>query len=195
LHANLAFPAKSVSELIAYAKANPGKVNMASGGHGALGHVSGELFKAMTGTNMTHVPYRGDAAALTDLLGGQVQLHFSGLASSIETIRAGKTRALAVTTAIRAEALPDIPTVGESVPGYESSAWFGVGAPRHTPAAIIDTLNKEINAALDDPRIKARLVELGGTVLAGSPADFGTLITEETVKWGKVVKLADIKPE
>jgi tripartite-type tricarboxylate transporter receptor subunit TctC len=153
------------------------------------------LFKAMTGTNMTHVPYRGDAAALTDLLGGQVQLHFSGLASSIETIRAGKTRALAVTTAIRAEALPDIPTVGESVPGYESSAWFGVGAPRHTPAAIIDTLNKEINAALDDPRIKARLVELGGTVLAGSPADFSTLITEETVKWGKVVKLADIKPE
>jgi tripartite-type tricarboxylate transporter receptor subunit TctC len=195
LHANPSFPVRNVPELIAYAKANPGKVNMASGGHGALGHVSGELFKAMTGTNMTHVPYRGDAAALTDLLGGQVQIHFSGLASSIETIRAGKTRALAVTTAERAEALPDVPTVSESLPGYESSAWFGVGAPRHTPAEIVDTLNKEINAALADSKLRARLADVGGTVFTGSAAEFGKFVADETAKWAKVVKSAGIKAE
>jgi tripartite-type tricarboxylate transporter receptor subunit TctC len=195
LQVSQSFPAKSIPELIAHAKANPGKVNMASGGHGALGHVSGELFKVMTGTNITHVPYRGDAAALTDLLGGQVQAHVSGLASSIGAIRAGQTRVLAVTTAVRSEALPDVPTVSEFVPGYESSAWFGVGVPRRTPAEIVATLNNEINAALADPKIKERLADVSGTVIAGSPADFGQLIAEETEKWGKVVKLVGIQPE
>ena len=195
LHANPSLPVRNVPELVAYAKANPGKVNMATGGHGALGHVSGELFKAMTGINMTHVPYRGDAAALTDLLGGQVQIHFSGLASAIETIKAGKTRALAVTTAERAEALPDVPTVSESLPGYESSAWFGVGAPRHTPAEVLDTLNKEINAALADSKLRARLADVGGTVFTGSAAEFGKFIADETAKWAKVVKFAGIKAE
>ena len=192
---NPAFAAKTVTEFIAYAKANPGKVNMASGGLGAVGHVTGELFKAMTGVDMVHVPYRGDAAALTDLIGGRVQVHFSGLVSSIETIRAGQLRALAVTTAARSPALPDVPTVAESVPGYESSGWFGVGAPRDTPTEIVDRLNREINAALADPKIEAHFTSLSGAVMAGSPADFRTLIADETEKWAKVIRFAGIKPE
>ena len=188
-------PAKTVPEFIAYAKANPGKINMASAGNGTLAHVAGELFKMMAGVDMVHVPYRGAAPALTDLLGGQVQVYVRRHAASIEYIRAGKLRALAVTTATRSEALPDIPTVGEFVPGYEASTWFGVGAPKNTPAEIVDKLNKEINAGLADPKMKARLADLGGTVLAGSPADFGKLIADETEKWGKVIRAANIKPE
>ena len=191
---NPSVPAKTVPDFIAYAKANPGKINMASAGIGASTHVAGELFKMMTGVNMVHVPYRGSPPALTDLLGGQVHVYFGPMAGSIEYVRAGTLRALAVTTAKRSEALPDLPTVGEFVPGYEASAVWGVGAPRNTPAEIVDKLNKEINAGLADPKIKARL-ELGGTVLPGSPADFGTLIAEETEKWAKVVKFANIKPE
>ena len=158
-------------------------------------HVAGELFKMMAGVDMVHVPYRGAAPALTDLLGRQVQVMFDLMPSSIEHIKAGKLRALAVTTATRSEALPDIPTVGDFVPGYEASAWLGIGAPKNTPAEIIDKLNKEINAGLADPKIKARLADLGGTVLAGSPADFGKLIADETEKWGKVIRAANIKPE
>ena len=157
--------------------------------------MSGELFKMMTGVNMLHVPYRGGAAALTDLIGGQVQVMFVTVPATIEHIRAGKLRALAVTTATRSQALPDIPTVGEFVPGYEASAWFGIGAPKNTPAEIVEKLNKEINAGLADPKIKARLADLGGTVLPGSPADFGKLIADETEKWGKVIRAANIKPE
>ena len=164
---NPSFPAKTVPEFIAYAKANPGKINMASGGNGTRTHVAGELFKMMTGVDMVHVPYRGAAPALTDLLGGQVQVMFSPIPPSIDYIRAGKLRALAVTTATRSEVLPDIPTVGDFVPGYEASRWVGIGAPKNTPAEIIDKLNKEINAALADPKMKARLADLGGTVLAG----------------------------
>ena len=192
---NPSVPAKTVPEFIAYAKANPGKINMASAGNGTSVHVVGELFKMMTGVNMVHVPYRGAAPALTDLLGGQVQVMFDTMPASIEYIRAGKLRALAVTTATRSEALPDIPTVGDFVPGYEASSWYGVGAPRNTPAEIVDKLNKEINAGLADPKIKARLADLGGTVFAGSPADFGKLIADETEKWAKVVKFAGIKPD
>jgi tripartite-type tricarboxylate transporter receptor subunit TctC len=188
-------PAKTVPEFIAHAKANPGKINMASGGIGATPHVAGELFQMMTGVRMIHVPCRGAAPALTDLLGGQVQVYFANSVASIEFIRAGKLRPLAVTTATRSEALPDITTVGEFVPGYEASSWSGVGAPRNTPSQIIDKLNKEINAGLADPNMKARLADLGGTVLAGSPADFGKLIAEETEKWGKVVKFTGIKAE
>ena len=157
--------------------------------------MAGELFKMMAGVNMVHVPYRGAAPALTDLLGGQVQVMFDTCRQSIEYIRAGKLRALAVTTATRSEALPDIPTVGDFVPGYEASAWYGLGAPKNTPAEIIDKLNKEINAGLADPKMKARLADLGGTVLAGSPADFGKLIADETEKWAKVIRAANIKPE
>ena len=192
---NPSVPAKTVPEFIAYAKANPGKINMASAGIGTAPHVAGELFKMMTGVDMVHVPYRGAAPALTDLLGGQVQVMFGTMPASIEYIRAGKLRALAVTTATRSEALPDIPTVGEFVPGYEASAWYGIGAPKNTPAEIVDKLNKEINAGLADPKMKARLADLGGTVLAGSPADFGKLIADETEKWGKVIRAANIKPE
>ena len=168
---------------------------MASAGNATVTHMAGELFKMMAGVNMVHVPYRGDATALTDLLGGQVQRVLQPHAASIEYIRAGKLRALAVTTATRSEALPDMPTVGEFVPGYEASGWYGVGAPKDTPAEIVDKLNKEINAALADPQLKARLADLGGTVLAGSPADFGKLIADETEKWGKVIRAANIKPE
>jgi tripartite-type tricarboxylate transporter receptor subunit TctC len=192
---NQMVPAKTVPEFIAYAKANPRKLNMASAGNGTSGHVSGELFKMMTGVDMIHVPYRGGPPALTDLLGGQVQVMFDAVTNSIEHIRTGKVRALAVTGAVRSGALPDIPTVGEFVPGYEASLWFGVGAPKDTPAEIINMLNKEINAALADPKIKGRLTELGTTVLTGSPTDFGTLIAEETEKWGKVIKFAGIKLE
>jgi tripartite-type tricarboxylate transporter receptor subunit TctC len=188
-------PATTVPEFIAYAKANPGKLSMASGGIGSPGHVSGELFKMMTGVNMAHVPYRGGAPALTDLLAGQVQVYFSPTPAAIEYIRAGKLRALAVTTAARSEALPEIPTVGEFVPGYEASSWQGIGAPKNTSAEIVEKLNKEVNAGLTDPKMKARFAELGNAVLPGSPADFGKLIAEETEKWGKVIRAANIKPE
>jgi tripartite-type tricarboxylate transporter receptor subunit TctC len=195
LEVNPSVPTKTVPEFIAYAKANPGKLNMASGGNGTPAHVSGELFKMMTGVVMLHVPYRGAGPALTDLIGGQVQVEFDNLASSIEYIRAGKLRALAVTTAMRAEALPDIPTVGEFVPGYEASAFFGIGAPKNTPAEIVDRLNREINAGLADPKLKAKLGELGGSVLRGLPADFGKLIAADTEKWGKVIKFSGAKPD
>jgi tripartite-type tricarboxylate transporter receptor subunit TctC len=188
-------PAKTVPEFIAYAKANPGKLTMASGGIGSGTHLAGELFKMMAGVNMVHVPYRGGGPALTDLLGGQVQVMFPSTVSSIEYIRAGRLRALAVTTATRSDALPDVPTVDEFVPGYEASAWFGVGAPKATPAEIVEKLNKEINAGLADPKMKARLADVGGTALSGSPADFGKLIADETEKWAKVVRAANIKAE
>jgi tripartite-type tricarboxylate transporter receptor subunit TctC len=192
---NPSFPAKTVSEFIAYARANPGKVNMASGGAGTAGHMSGELFKMMAGVNMVHVPYRGEALALTDMLGGHVQAMFGTVPASIEHVRTGKLRPLAVTSARRSELLPDLPTVGDFVPGYETSAWQGVGAPKNTPAEIINGLNKEINAGLADPKIKARVADMGGTVLAGSPADFGKLIADETEKWGKVIRTANIRAE
>ena len=189
------FPAKTVPEFIAYAKANPRKVTMASPGNGSSPHVSGELFKMMASIDMIHVPYRGGGQAMTDMIAGQVQVSFIGLTVAIEYIRSGKVRALAVTTATRSDVLPDIPTVGDFVPGYEASAFWGVGAPRNTPAEIIDKLNKEINAGLSDPKLTTRLAEGGGTVLAGSPADFGKLIGDETEKWAKVIKFAGIRPE
>jgi tripartite-type tricarboxylate transporter receptor subunit TctC len=192
---NPSVAAKTVPAFIAYAKANPGKVNFASAGNGTSPHMAGELFKMMAGVDMVHVAYRGEAPALTDLLGGQVQIMFATATASIEHIRGGKLQALAVSTATRFDALPDLPTVGSFVPGYEASAFFGVSAPRDTPAEIIDKLNKEINAALADPKIKARLDNLGGAVLAGSPSDFGKLIADETEKWAKVVKFAGIKPD
>jgi tripartite-type tricarboxylate transporter receptor subunit TctC len=189
------FPAKTLPEFIAYAKSNPGKISLASPGNGSSGHVAGELFKMMTGIDVAHVPYRGAAPALTDLLGRQVQVMIPSTAASIEYIRSGKLRPLAVTTSARLEALPDIPTVGEFVPGYEVSGFFGLGAPRNTPPRIIERLNKEVNAGLADPKIMARLALLGATALALSPTDYGKLIADETVKWGKVVKFAGLKPE
>ena len=191
---NPSVPAKSVPEFIAYAKANPGKVNMASAGTGAPSHLAGELFKLMAGVAMVDVPYRGVAPAMTDLLAGQVQVLFTSVISSIEYIRSGKLRPLAVTTATRSDVLPDIPAIGDFLPGYEASQWYGVGAPRNTPAGIVDMLNKGINSALDDRRMKARLQDLGGTVLAGSPAEFGKLIADETEKWGKVIRVGNIRP-
>jgi len=190
---NSSLPAKTVPEFIAYAKANPGKINMASAGNGTAPHVFGELFMMMTGVKMLHVAYRG--SYFSDLIGGQVQVVFSPLPSTIGYIKAGTLRALAVTTATRSDALPDIPTVGDFVAGYEASSWQGVGAPRKTPAAIIDKLNKEINAVIAEPKIKARLADLGGTILSGSPAEFGKFIADETDKWAKVIKAANIKPE
>ena len=187
-------PARTVPELIAYAKANPGKVNMASSGAGTSTHVAGELFSFMAGIKMLHVPYRGQGPALTDLLGGQVQVLFVTTPGTTDYIRTGQLRGLAVTTANRAEVLPDVPTLGDFVPGYETSQWYGLGAPRRTPAAVIDKLNKEINAALADPKMKARFADLGGEPFAGSPADFGKLIADETAKWANVVKFANIKP-
>jgi len=192
---NLSVPAKSVPEFIAYIKANPRKLNMASPGIGSGPHIAGELFKMMAGVDLIHVPYRGAGPALTDLLGGQVQVSFASMPSSIQYIRAGKLRALAVVTATRSEVLPDVPTIGEFVPGYEASSWFGVGAPKDTPAEIVDKVNKEINAGLADPNIEARLAALGGTVLALSPADFGKLIADETEKWGNVIRALNIKAE
>jgi tripartite-type tricarboxylate transporter receptor subunit TctC len=189
------FPAKTVPELIAYAKANPGKINQASPGAGTSTHMAGELFKAMTGTDIVQVQYRGNAPALTDLLAGQVQLGFDTMPASIEYIRAGKLRALAVGTLVRSQALPDIPTVNEFVPGYESSGYFGLGVPKNTPLAIVERLNGEINAGLADSTLKARLADLGAMTLAGSPADFGKLIADETEKWGEVIKFAGIKPQ
>jgi tripartite-type tricarboxylate transporter receptor subunit TctC len=195
MEVNPSFPAKTVAEFIAHAKANPGTLSYASAGVGTASHLAGELFKAMTGVSMIHVPYRGNGPAVTDLLGGQVQTLFADLASSIEQIRAGKLRALAVTTATRSDALPDIPTIGDVVPGYEASSWFGIGAPKSTPVEIVDKLNKEINAALADPKMKARLAEVGAMLLTGSPADFGKLSADETEKWAKVVKFSGARAD
>jgi tripartite-type tricarboxylate transporter receptor subunit TctC len=192
---NPSVPAKSVPEFIAYAKANPGKINMASGGIGTSTHIAGELFKMMAGVNLVHVPYRGSAPALTDMIGGQVQVMFDILTSSIQHIRSGALRALAVTSATRSEVLPDLPTLGEFLPGYEATAWYGIAAPKDTSSEIVDKLNKEINAGLADPKIKARLADLAGAVIPGSPADFGKLVAEEIEKWGKVVKFSGAKPE
>jgi len=189
------FPAKTVPEFINFAKANPGKINMASAGIGSSPHMAGELFKFMTGIEMTHVAYRASAPALTDLLGGHVQVYFAPISASLAYVRTGKLRALAVTTAARAEALPDIPTVNDFVPGYEVSAWYGVGAPKDTPAGIVDRLNTEINAGLADPKLKAQLAGLGSSAFVVSPADFAKFIGDETEKWAKVIKFANIKPE
>ena len=195
MEVNPTVPARTVPEFIAYAEANPGKINFASAGNGGVIHLCGELFKMMTGVNMVHVPYRGLAPAFTDLIAGQVQVMFADTPASIEHIRAGKLRALAVTTAMRSDLLPEIPTVSEFVPGFETSNWFGVAAPKNTPPEIIDKLNKEINVVLADPKMKARLADLGGTALAGSPADFGKLIADETEKWGNVIRALNITAE
>src|SRR5262245_46736927 len=188
-------PTKPVRDLMAYAKSNPGKIRMASNGNGTTAHVAGELFKQMAGVDLMHVPYRGPEPALTDLLAGKAQVRFGIPLESIEYIRTGKLPVLAVTTAARSGVLPDTPTVGEFVPGYEASAFFGIGAPQSTPAEIVEKLNREINAALSDPKIRARLAEMGGTVLAGMPADFSKLIADETEKWGKVIRAANVKAE
>ncbi len=189
------FPVRTVPEFIAYAKANSGKVNMASAGTGSGSHMSGELFKIMAGVNMQHVPYRGGGPALLDLIGGQVQVYFASMPEAIEYIKTGKVRPLAVTTPARADVLPDIPTIGDFLPGYQSSVWYGVAAPKNTPTEIVDKLNTEINVALADPKIKAKLAELSGAALAGSPADFGKHIADETEKWGKVIRAAGIKAQ
>jgi len=194
MEVNPTLPVKTVPEFIAYAKSNPARISFASGGIGSSVHVSGELFKTMTGINIVHVPYRGAAPAITDLLSGQVQVMFGDLPSSIAHIRAEKLRALAVTTAQRSEALPEIPTLDEFVPGFEASNWFGIGAPKNVPVTIIESLNREINEALADPKIKARLADLGGTVFTSSPSGFGKFIADETEKWGKVIRTANIKP-
>jgi len=188
-------PANTLPEFIAYAKANPGKINMGSAGNGSSSHMAGELFKMMAGVNLVHVPYRGQGPAMTDLLGGQLQVIFATTPGTTEYVRIGKLHALAVTTSIRAEALPDVPTVADFVPGYESSQWYGLGTPKSTPTEIVDKLNYEINAALVDPGMKARFADLGGTLLPGSPADFSRRIAEEIEKWGKVVKFAGIRAD
>jgi tripartite-type tricarboxylate transporter receptor subunit TctC len=195
MEVNPSVPAKTVAEFIAYAKANPGKINWATSGNGTSVHLSGELFKIMTGVQLTHVPYRGSAPALTDMISGTVDVMFDNMPPSLPHIRAGKLRALAVTTNIRSDALPDVPTVAETVPGYEASAFYGMGVPKGTPPEIIDKLNKEINAALADPKIKARLAELGGILIPGTPADFGKLVAEETDKWAKVIKTGGVTLE
>jgi tripartite-type tricarboxylate transporter receptor subunit TctC len=195
LEINPMVPVDSVPAFIAYGKANPGRLNMASAGSGTIQHVAGEMFKMMTGVSLQHVPYRGQAPALTDLIGGQVQVMFDSLPASIEHIRAGKVRALAVTTAARSDVLPQLPSVRDFVPGFEASAWYGVAMPANTPQVNIDKINKEINAAFADPRIKSQLLDLGGTILAGSAADFAKLIADETEKWGKVIRAANIKAE
>jgi tripartite-type tricarboxylate transporter receptor subunit TctC len=195
MEVNPSFPAKTVPEFIAYAKANPNKINMASAGIGSVNHVYGELFKMMTGVNMLHVPYRSTVAPLTDLIGGQVQVTFDALGSSVEYIRTGKLRALGVTSTTRAEALPDIPTIGEFVPGYEATGFMGIIAPKNTPSEIIARLNKEINAGIADPKMKARIADMGYAVSQSSPAEFGKLIADQTEKWGKVIRAANIKAE
>ena len=195
LEVNPAVPVKSAPELIAYAKANPGKLSLGNYGIGSTSHVVGELFKMTAGINMVDVPYRGSAPMLTDLLGGQIQVAFDNLSASIEHIRAGKVRALAVTTRSRSPALPDVPTLREFLPGFEANAWIAIGAPKNTPAAIIDKLNSEINAGLADPKIAARLTDLGGTALMVSPADLDKLVVEETDKWGKLIRAANIKAQ
>jgi tripartite-type tricarboxylate transporter receptor subunit TctC len=192
---NPAVPAQTPPEFISYAKANPGKVNMASAGSGSAPHMAGELFKMMSGVDMVHVPYRGQGPAMTDLLGGQVQILFAAAPGTADYVKTGKLRALAVTTAARMPELPDIPTVGDFVSGYEASQWYGFAAPKNTPAEIVDKLNKEINAAIADPGMKARLAAIGGETMPGSPADFGKLISDETEKWGKVVRAGGLKPE
>jgi len=192
---NQSVPVHTIPELIAYAKANPGKLNFASSGIGSTLHVAGELFKMMAGVDIVHVPYRGGAPALVDLMSGRVQLMFDDVPTSLEFIKAGKLRPLAVTSAVRSEVLPDLPTVADFVPGYEASAWYGIGAPKGTPVEIIDTLNTAINAMLADQKAKARFIELGASLLPGSAADFGKLIADETEKWGKVIRFAGIKPE
>jgi tripartite-type tricarboxylate transporter receptor subunit TctC len=189
------FPAKTVPEFIAHAKANPGKISMATAGNGSTSHIFGELFKMMAGVNLVAVPYRGGGPALIDMISGQVDVIFVPTAASIEYVRAGRLRALGVTSATRLEALPDLPPVADFVPSYEASSWYGIGAPRNTPAEIIDRLNKEINAGLAEPKIKARFADIGGTALPGSPADFAKVIAEDTEKWGKVIRAANIKPE
>jgi len=195
MQVNPSVPTKTVPEFIAYAKANPGKVAMGSGGNGSPAHVIGEYFKLMTGTDLTHVPYRGAAPAVTDLIGGQIQVAFTEMATSLGHVKSGSLRALAVTTAARTEALPDVPTLSEFIPDFEASQWVGLVAPRDTPPAIIEKLNTEINAALSDPKVKSRFADLGGTVLPGSPEDFGKLIRDETEKWAKVIRAANIKVE
>jgi tripartite-type tricarboxylate transporter receptor subunit TctC len=195
MEVNPSVPARTVAEFIAYARANPGKVNVGSAGNGSPQHMASELFTMMAGVTLVHVPYRGAAPMLIDLLRGDVHVAFDPMLSSIEHVKAGRLRALAVTTATRSEALPDVPTVGEAVPGYESSGWVGIGVPRNTPIAIIEKLNGEINAGLADPKIKARLAELGGSPLAGSPTDFATLVAEQTGRWAKVIRTANIKPD
>jgi tripartite-type tricarboxylate transporter receptor subunit TctC len=195
MEVNASFSTRTVPEFIAYGKANPVHINFVSGGIGTSDHMAGELFKMMTGLNMTHVPYRGEAPALIDLLGGQVQLIFATAPASVEHIRAGRLQALAVTTAARSDALPGIPTLGEFLPGYEASSWYGIGVPKNTPSEIIDKLNKEVNAALTDPKMKARLADLGGVMHPGTPTDFGKLVADETEKWAKVVRFAGIKPQ
>jgi tripartite-type tricarboxylate transporter receptor subunit TctC len=195
MEVNPSVPVKTVPEFIAYAKANPGKINYASSGNGSTIHMSAELFKMMAGVDMVHVPYRGGAPALTDMLGGQVQVMFDNLPTSLEHVTSGRLRPLGITSATRAALLPDVPTVADAVPGYESSAWYGVGAPRSTPVEIIDRLNNEINAILAEPKVKTRVAEMGATEVAGSPADFGKLIAEETEKWGKVVKFSGAKSD
>jgi tripartite-type tricarboxylate transporter receptor subunit TctC len=192
---NPSVPATTVPEFIAYAKSKPGKTTMASAGKGAPSHLAGELFKTMAGVDMVHVPYRGGGPAITDLIAGQVQVVFPTIVESIEYIRSSRLRALAVTTATRSDALPDIPTVGEFLPGYEASGWFGIGAPKSTSSEVVDQLNRQINEGLADPKMKARLADLGGTVLPGSPSDFGKLIADETEKWAKVIRAANIKAE
>jgi tripartite-type tricarboxylate transporter receptor subunit TctC len=195
MEVNQSVPATTVPAFIAYAKANPGRINMASAGNGTATHVSGELFKMMTGVDMVHVPYRGTPPAMTDLFGGRVQVIFDNMPGSIGYIRAGKLRPLAVTTATRSDLLPDVPALNEFVPGYEASAWYGVGAPRNTPAAVIDRLNRDINLALAEPALRARLIDIGGATLPGWPADLRKLIAEETEKWAKVVKFSGAKPD
>lgn len=193
MEVNPSVPAKTVAEFIEYAKANPGKVNMASSGNGTSIHLSGELFMAMTGVKMTHVPYRGSAPALTDMLSGQVQVLFDNMPSSVQHIKSGALRALAVTTEQRSPELPDVPTVGETVKGYEASAWFGIGVPKGTPRAIIDKLNAEVNAVLAEPAMKAKLAEMGGIMMNGTPEDFGKIVQSETDKWAKVVQFSGAK--
>jgi len=192
---NPSLPIKTIPELIAYAKANPGKLNMASSGNGSTIHMSGELFKMLTGINMVHVPYRGGAPALTDLIAGQVHVMFDNVPTSAEHIKAGKLRGLAVTSTARSEVLPDLPTVADFLPGYEASAWYGLGVPKNTPGEVIDKINKATNAILADPKSQARFAELGASLLPGSSADFGKLIAEETEKWGKVVEFSGAEPD
>ena len=192
---NPSLPIKTIPELIAYARANPGKLNMASSGNGSTIHMSGELFKMLTGINMVHVPYRGGAPALTDLIAGQVHVMFDNIPTSAAHIKGGKLRGLAVTSATRSQVLPDLPTVADVLPGYEASAWYGLGVPKNTPGEVIDTVNKAMNAVLADPKAQARFAELGASLLPGSPADFGKLLADETEKWGKVVKFSGAKPD
>ncbi len=195
MEVNPSLPAKTIPEFIAYAKANPGKINMASAGIGNTTHVAGELFQMLTGTKFTHVPYRGGAPAVTDLISGQVQVYFDGVSGSLDHVRSGRTRALGVTSAERADVLPDVPTIAEFVPGYEAGGWYGIGVPKNVPAQVIDKLNKEINASLADAKLKTRLADLGYAASGSSPAEFGSMIAREVEKWAKVIKFAGIKPE